>query len=103
MGIGIYPAIDPKTKQVLVLGSLPDGPAFAAGIRGGDRIVKIEGQGTQGLPLTDAVARIHGKPGTSVTLTIEHPGAAQPIDLAIVRQVIQKDTVEGESRGPDHR
>ncbi len=103
VGIGIYPVIDPKTKQLLVLGSLPDGPAFAAGIRGGDRIERIEGQSTQGLPLKAAVVRIHGKPGTSVLLTIVHPGAAQPIDLSIVRQVIHKDTVEGDSRGADRQ
>ena len=42
VGIGIRPAIDPQTKQLLVLSSLPGGPAFAAGIRAGDRIVKIE-------------------------------------------------------------
>ncbi len=101
VGIGIYPAIDPKTKQVLVLGSLPEGPAFAAGIRAGDRIVKIEGQSTQGLPLKAAVARIHGRAGTSVALTIEHREAAQPIELSIVRQIIRKDTVEGDSRGPN--
>ena len=35
------------------------------------------------------------------TLTIEHPGAAQPIDLPIVRQVIHEDTVQGDSRGAD--
>ena len=101
VGIGIRTAIDPKTKQFLVLSSLPDGPAFAAGIRSGDRIARIEGQSTQDLPLKDAVARIHGKPGTSVTLTIEHPGAAQPIDLSIVRQVIHEDTVQGDSRDAD--
>jgi len=101
VGIGIRPAIDPKTKEFLVLGPLPGGPAAAAGIRAGDRIVRIEGHSTQGLSLTDAIERIRGKPGTSVTLTIQHPGAAQPIDLAIVRQVIHEDTVEGDSRDPD--
>ena len=44
VGIGIRPAIDPKTKQFLVLSALPEGPAFAAGIRGGDLIIKIDGQ-----------------------------------------------------------
>ncbi len=101
VGIGIYPAIDPKTKQLIVLRPLPDGPAFAAGVRAGDRIVAIEGRATQGLPLKDDVERIRGKPGTSVTLTIEHQSAAQPIDLSIVRQVIHEDTVQGYSRGPD--
>ncbi len=97
VGIGIRPAIDPKTKQFLVLSPLPEGPAFAAGIRAGDRIERIEGQSTQGLSLQDAVERIRGKPGTAVTLTIAHPGAAQTVDLAIVRQVIHEDTVQGAS------
>ncbi len=101
VGIGIRPAIDPKTKQFLVLSPLPEGPAFAAGIRAGDRIDRIEGQSTQGLSLQDAVERIRGKPGTPVTLTIAHPGAAQTVDLAIVRQVIHEDTVQGASRGAD--
>src|SRR5271157_3364443 len=47
VGIGIRPAIDTKTKEVLVLGPLPDSPAAAAGIRAGDRIVRIEGQSIQ--------------------------------------------------------
>jgi carboxyl-terminal processing protease len=101
VGIGIYPAIDPKTKQLLVLRPLPGGPAFAAGIRAGDRIIKIEGLSTQGLSLKDDVERIRGNPGTSVTLTIQHQGEDQPIDLTIVRQVILEDTVQGYSRGPD--
>jgi carboxyl-terminal processing protease len=103
VGIGIRPVIDPKTKQFLVLSALPESPAFAAGVRGGDLIVRIDGQNTQGLSLASAVERIRGKPGTSVTLTIEHRGAAQPIDLAIVRQVIHEDTVQGGSRGADRQ
>ena len=101
VGIGIRPAIDPQTKQFLVLSALPDSPAFAAGIRGGDRIIKIDGQSTQGRSLKEAVERIRGKPGTSVTLTVQHAEAAQPIDLVIVRQTIHEDTVQGDSRGPD--
>ena len=103
VGIGIRPAIDPKTKEFLVLSPLPDGPAVAAGIRAGDRIVKIEGQSTQGLSLKDAVERIRGKPGTSVTLTIQHPGAAQPIDLSIVRQSSTKTPWRATPAMPDGR
>jgi carboxyl-terminal processing protease len=101
VGIGIRPAIDPRTKNLLVLSPLPDGPAFAMGIRAGDRIVKIDGHATQGLSLKEAVERIHGNPGTAVTLTIERPGAGQPSDLTIVRRVVHEDTVQGESREAD--
>ena len=103
VGIGIYPDIDLKTKQILVRGALPDGPAFAAGLRAGDRIVKIDGQGTQGMPLKTAVTRIQGKAGTSVTLTVQHPGDAQAVNLVIARRLIHKDTVEGDSHGPDRQ
>ena len=103
VGVGIRSAIDPQTKQFLVLSSLPGGPAYAAGIRAGDRIVKIEGQATQGMPLREAVQRIRGKPGTSVALSVERRGAARPIDLSIVRQVIHEDTVQGEARDADGR
>jgi carboxyl-terminal processing protease len=103
VGIGILPAIDPKTKQILVLSPLPDSPAIAAGIRAGDRILKIDGQSTQGMSLKDAVERIHGKPDTEVKLTIEHPGAAQPVELPIVRRLIHEETVQGDSRGADSK
>jgi carboxyl-terminal processing protease len=103
VGIGIRPAIDPKSKEFLVLSALPDGPAAVAGLCVGDRIVKIEGQATQGLALADAVKRIRGKPGTSVTLTVLHRGAAQPVDLAVVRQMVHEDTVEGVARDAEGR
>jgi carboxyl-terminal processing protease len=102
-GIGILPAIDPRTKQLLVLSPLPDSPALAAGIRAGDRIERIEGQNTQGLSLRDTAERIRGKPGTSVTLTIMHPGAAQPVDISIVRRLVHGETVQGDSRRADGR
>ena len=56
VGIGIRPAIDPKTKQFLVLSPLPDSPAFAAGIRAGDRIVTDRGPKHAGI-----VAAGHGR------------------------------------------
>ena len=76
VGIGVLQALDPKTKQLIVLSPLPDGPAVAAGVRTGDRILKIDGQSTQGMSLADSSAKIKGRAGTSVTIEVQHPGAA---------------------------
>ena len=75
VGIGIVPAIDPKTKQLMVLSPIPDGPAVTAGVRAGDLIVKIEGQATQDVSLDDALKRTKGKAGSPVTITVLHRGA----------------------------
>jgi carboxyl-terminal processing protease len=49
---------------------MPETPAYRLGILPGDKIVKIEGDITQGLGVEDAVQKLRGKPGTKVTITI---------------------------------
>ena len=97
VGIGILQAEDPKTKSLLVLSPVPDGPAVDAGVCAADRIVKIDGQSTKGMSLKDSSARIKGQAGTSVTISVEHPHAAQPADITIVRRLFHEETVEGAS------
>ena len=53
-GIGIEIAIDPKTKQLMVLSPLANSPAAKAGILAGDQILRIGKTATQGMSLTDA-------------------------------------------------
>ena len=103
VGIGILQAEDPKTKQLLVLSPVPDGPAVAAGVRTGDRIVRIDGQSTKGMSLKDSSARIKGRAGTSVTIAVEHVGQARPVDITIVRRLVHEETVEGASRDSEGR
>jgi carboxyl-terminal processing protease len=100
-GIGINVWIDPKTNQLTVISPLVGTPAYEAKIHAGDRILKIDGQSTQGMTVDDARRRLRGKAGTSVTLLILHEGETQPTEKTLARRIIQVDTVWGDTRNPD--
>ncbi len=100
-GVGMEVALDPKTRQLTVLSPLVGTPAYKAGIRAGDRILRIDDHSTQGMSLRDAVAHMRGKSGQPVTLSILHEGDSEPVDITIVRAVIQIDTVLGDTRNAD--
>ena len=85
-GIGIEIAIDPETKQLIVLSPLADSPASKAGILAGDQILRIGKTSTHGMSMSDAFRLLQGKPGESVTLSILHKGDQKPQDVAIVRR-----------------
>ncbi|MBN1910728.1 MAG: S41 family peptidase [Pirellulales bacterium] len=101
IGVGIEVNMPEATRQITVVSPLFGSPACEAGVRAGDRIVKIDGKSTQGLSLEDAVERMRGPRGTPVTLTVIHPGEKKPIDLTIVREMVHSDTVRGDTRNPD--
>jgi len=100
-GVGMEVSLDPKTRQLTVTSPLYDSPAYRAGIRPGDKILRIEDQSTQGMSLSDAVHRMRGPPGTSVSLTIQHIGAEEPVEIEITRANIPVQTVVGDRRNPD--
>ena len=100
-GVGMEVSLDPETRQLTVMSPLVGTPAYEAGIRAGDRILKIDGQSTQGPSLKDAVGRMQGEPGEPVVLSVLHPGEEEPVDIEIVRAVIRVDTVAGDTRNAD--
>ncbi|NLX98396.1 MAG: S41 family peptidase [Rhodopirellula sp.] len=100
-GVGIQILLDPDTKQLTVANPLVGSPAYEAGVRAGDRILRIDGESTQGLSLEDAAGRMRGKPGEAVTLTVLHPDESEPLDMEVVRAIIQEDAVLGDTRNAD--
>ena len=100
-GLGIEILLDADTKQLTVATPLFGTPAYDAGIRPRDRILRIDSKSTQGLSLEDASELMRGKPGTSVVLSVLHPESDKPVELSIVRAIIQVDTVLGDTRNPD--
>ena len=71
-GIGIQVTID--NGQLTILSPLPGTPAYRAGLQAGDHIVEVEGKSTDNFTLDEAVERLQGAEGTSVTLTVVHAG-----------------------------
>jgi carboxyl-terminal processing protease len=100
-GIGIEVLFDRRTSQLTVVRPLVGSPAYEAGILAGDKILKIDGQSTRGLSADDAVARMRGRPGEPVTLSILHEGQQQPVEIELLRANIQVDTLLGDTRRAD--
>ena len=98
-GIGIQIAAD--QGQLKILSPMYGTPAYRAGLLAGDFILKIDGKSTDGLTLDEAVKRLKGDEGTSVTLTIMHPGEQTEQNITLTREKIHIDTVLGDHRKPD--
>jgi carboxyl-terminal processing protease len=94
-GIGVK--LDLKARDLTVLSPIFNSPAHKAGVRAGDKILRINNQSTQGMSRQDAFELLRGEPGEKVTLTVLHLGEEKPIDLEIIRAEIHVDTVLGDT------
>jgi carboxyl-terminal processing protease len=72
-------------NEVIVVEARRGWPAEQAGVRAGDVIVAVDGTDIAGQTLEEAVSRIRGPLGTSVTLTLRRRGVALPFDLTVTR------------------
>src|SRR6266498_916505 len=91
-GLGIELTL--RDDVLTVVAPIEGTPAYRAGIQPGDRIVKIEGLTTKDMQLADAVKRMRGKPGTSVTITVVREGWTEPKDFEITREQIRVQSVK---------
>ena len=85
-GLGI--TISLKDNILTIISPIEDTPADKAGLKAGDKIIKIEGKPTTKISLEQAVDKLRGKPGTKVTITIFREGKNKPFDVTITRDVI---------------
>ena len=91
-GLGIV--ISMQNDQLTVVSPIEDTPAFKAGLKAGDRILKIDGQITKGMSIQDAVKKMRGPENTKVTLTILRKDMKEPKDYEITRAVIKIKSVK---------
>ena len=91
-GIGIVITMD---KGILTVISPIEGtPAYRAGIRAGDKIIKVDGEATQDMELWQAVKKMRGHKGSKVVITIIRKGSPEPIDFKLVRDIIPIESVK---------
>lgn len=91
-GVGIVVGV--KDKMLTVVSPIEGTPGDKAGIKSGDRILKIDGQDTKEMALDQAVSKIRGPEGSQVVLTISRENEA-PKDYTLTRSNIQIKTVSG--------
>ncbi|MCA9058776.1 MAG: S41 family peptidase [Planctomycetaceae bacterium] len=93
-GVGIQ--VNGNAGRLTVVSPLPGTPAFRAGIRSGDVIVEVDGKSTEGFTVNDAVKALQGPTGRAVRLKVKRASEAEPLDIEVVREVIQVPTVLGD-------
>ena len=90
---GIGAEVGMRDGRITIIAPMPDSPAESAGIRPGDIILEIEGESARFISLMDAVTKIRGEKGTSVTLLVLHLNSNQPESISIVRGRIPLQSV----------
>ena len=91
-GLGIQIGI--KDSMLTVIAPIEDTPAYKAGIKAGDKIVKINNEATKDMSLQDAVSKMRGAPKTSVTISIFREGWKDTRDFTIERDIIKIKSVK---------
>lgn len=96
-GIGAEMAL--RDGIITIVAPLEGMPAESAGVRAGDRVLKINGESTETLTLDQAVDKIRGPKGTSVTLTLYSEGEEDTHEVTIERNTILVKSVRYENKG----
>ena len=91
-GIGIEITL---VKDVLtVVSPIEDTPAYNAGVKAGDQIIRIDGKSTKDITIMEAVKKLRGPKDTKVTITILREGMAKPKEIEMTRSTIKIRSVK---------
>ncbi len=99
-GLGIEVGVEDGV--VRVVSPIEDTPAFRAGIKTGDLIVKIDDTATRGMPLSEAVEKMRGKPGTQIVLLVVRKDVDTPISFNLTREEINVKSVRSSMLEPGY-
>src|SRR3954466_13215973 len=99
-GLGIE--VGMEDGFVKVISPIEDTPAFKAGVKPGDLIIKLDETPVKGMTLNDAVKKMRGKPNSQITLTISRKGETTPIVVTLTRAVIKVQSVKSKVIQPGY-
>jgi len=98
-GLGIV--IGKRDGALTIISPIDDTPAFDAGVKAGDIILKINEESTLNMSLSDAVDIMRGKVGTPIDITIVRKGEIEPISINIIRDIIKIQSVYAKTINED--
>ena len=90
-GLGIEITI--RNGILTVVSPIEDTPAYKAGVKAGDQIIKIEDEFTKDMTLVDAVKKMRGNRGTKITISIKREGISELLNFNLVRDTIRVQSV----------
>jgi len=91
-GLGIE--ITLRDGVLTVVSPIEDTPAYRAGVKAGDQIIKIENELTKDMSLVDAVKKMRGPKGSKITISVRREGTPRLIDFTLAREVIKIQSVK---------
>ncbi len=98
-GLGL--SVGMRDNAITIIAPIKDTPAYKAGIKAGDLILKIDGKATMGMNIDEAVKLMRGKPKTKIMLTIVRKDQPKPLDFTITRDIIKVQSVFSKSISGD--
>jgi len=96
---GVGMEITLKDGIITVVSPIEDTPAWKAGVKAGDRIIKINGESTKGMTTLGAAQKLRGKKGTKVKISIMRENVPKLIEIEITRDVIKIKSVKSKEFG----
>lgn len=94
---GIGAEVSMVNGKVTIISPIKDSPAEKAGVQPNDQIISIDGKKIEGLNLNEAVLKIRGKKGSTVTLGINRQGSPDLLKVKVKRDKIPLETVDSSS------
>lgn len=99
-GLGIQ--VGMEDGFVKVISPIDDTPAFNAGIKAGDLIIRLDEKSVKGMTLNDAVKIMRGKPGSNIKLTIVREGEDKPLTIDVTRDIINVKSIKSRMLDPGY-